>query len=473
MSAMPAAARRETETFAIYNSFVGLPVSLGLCSLCDDVSRRVSAPPLAYPQLMVEGRGGRPPRAARRGALAVLAIATLVAQLLGGPIGASAASSIDYPTWADVKAARASEAATQRKVAEIIALLEQLETRLEEARADEIAKGEAFERAQDALDMQIMVTDELIGQAETARAEAEEAKQQASRMLAMLARAGDGDLMANLLSDSGNADTLLYRLETMDRLSEQSNALYVDAVQLQNTADALSAQAEIAREKRDELRVLAEEALEAARLASIAAEEALAEQTDHKAELEAQLAVLVEKRQATEKDYQAGVAAREAARKAAEAAARAAAAAAAAARGANAAGWARPSSGYISSGYGMRYHPIYGTWRLHNGVDIAGQGCGAPIDAVHGGVVTYAGWNGTLGNYVQINHGDGTSSGYGHIIGGGILVGYGQSVGAGQQIARVGSTGASTGCHLHFMIRINGALSNPIPFMADRGIRVG
>ena len=168
--------------------------------------------------------------------------------------------------------------------------------------------------------------------------------------------------------------------------------------------------------------------------------------------------MLVEKRQATEKDYHAGVAAREAARKAAEAAARAAAAAAAAARGANAAGWARPSAGYISSGYGMRYHPIYHSWRLHNGTDIAGQGCGAPIDAVHGGVVTYAGWNGTLGNYIQINHGDGTSSGYGHIVGGGILVGYGQSVAAGQEIARVGSTGASTGCHLHFMIRINGAL---------------
>ncbi|MEQ1736253.1 MAG: M23 family metallopeptidase, partial [Rhodoglobus sp.] len=166
-------------------------------------------------------------------------------------------------------------------------------------------------------------------------------------------------------------------------------------------------------------------------------------------------------------------AAREAARKAAEAAARAAAAAAAAARGANAAGWARPSAGYISSGYGMRYHPIYHTWRLHNGVDVAGQGCGAPIDAAHAGVVTYAGWNGTLGNYVQINHGDGTSSGYGHIANGGILVGYGQSVAAGQEIALVGSTGASTGCHVHFMIRINGALADPVPFMADRGIRLG
>jgi murein DD-endopeptidase MepM/ murein hydrolase activator NlpD len=412
---------------------------------------------------MVEGRGG----------LAVLAIAALVASLLGGPVAATAASRIDYPTWSDVKAARASEAATARQVAAIEALLKQLETRLAEARADEIAKGEAFEEAQDALDIQILVTDELVAQADAARVEAADAKQRASRMLSMLARAGGGDLVANLLGDAGNADTLLYRLETMDRLSEQSNSLYVEALQLQNSADALTAQAKIAREKRDELRVFAEEALEAARQATIAADEAVAEQQDHQAELEAQLSVLKEKREATEKDYQAGVAAREAARKAAEAAARAAAAAAAAARGANAAGWARPSAGYVSSGFGMRYHPIYHRWRLHNGTDIAGQGCGAPIDAAHDGVVTYAGWNGTLGNYIQINHGDGTSSGYGHIVNGGILVGYGQGVAAGQEIARVGSTGASTGCHLHFMIRINGALTDPVPFMAARGIRVG
>ncbi|MEO8263847.1 MAG: M23 family metallopeptidase, partial [Pseudolysinimonas sp.] len=84
-----------------------------------------------------------------------------------------------------------------------------------------------------------------------------------------------------------------------------------------------------------------------------------------------------------------------------------------------------------------------------------------------------AGWNGTLGNYVQINHGDGTSTGYGHIMGGGVLVGYGQFVAAGQQIARVGTTGASTGCHLHFITRINGQLTDPVPFMAARGIRLG
>ena len=104
--------------------------------------------------------------------------------------------------------------------------------------------------------------------------------------------------------------------------------------------------------------------------------------------------------------------------------------------------------------------------------DTAGQGCGAPIYAAHAGTVTYAGPNGTLGNYIQIDHGDGTSSGYGHIMPGGIHVRYGQHVDPGQPIAQVGTTGASTGCHLHFIIRVGGVLTDPVPFMRARGIKI-
>ena len=87
--------------------------------------------------------------------------------------------------------------------------------------------------------------------------------------------------------------------------------------------------------------------------------------------------------------------------------------------------------------------------------------------------MTYAGPNGTLGNYIQIDHGDGTSTGYGHIIAGGIGVRIGEDVAPGQNIAKVGSTGASTGCHLHFMVRVNGNLTDPVPFMRNRGITLG
>jgi murein DD-endopeptidase MepM/ murein hydrolase activator NlpD len=403
--------------------------------------------------------------------LVALAVVALGAPLLTGTSAASAAVSVDYPTWAQVKAARASEAATQKQVARIEALLKQLETDLANARADEIAKGDALEEAQNAYDEQVMVADELAAQADAARGEADSAKERANQMLALLAKSGNGDIVVSLLgAGATEADGLLRSLETMDRVSGQSEKLYAEALQLQTNAEALGDQADVAERKRDELRDLAEQALEDARAAREAADAALQAQQDHQAELKAQLSVLKEKRQATEKDYQAGVAAREKARKAALAAA---AAAAANAGHINSLGWGRPSVGYISSGYGMRYHPIYHTWRLHNGTDIAGQGCGAPIYAAHYGTVTYAGWNGTLGNYVQIDHGDGTSSGYGHIVNGGIVVRAGQFVHGGQVIAHVGSTGASTGCHVHFIIRVHGQLTNPVPFMRNRGVLLG
>jgi murein DD-endopeptidase MepM/ murein hydrolase activator NlpD len=418
-------------------------------------------------------RGAVRPRARAWGHVVLVAVAVIAlgAPLLTRTSTASAAVAVDYPTWAQVTAARASEAATQKQVARIEALLKQLETDLANAQADEIAKGDALEEAQNAYDEQVMIADELAAQADAARGEADTAKERANQMLALLAKSGNGDIVVSLLgSGATEADGLLRSLETMERVSGQSEKLYAEALQLQNTAAALGDQADVAERKRDELRDLAEQALEDARAASAAADAALRAQQDHQAELKAQLSVLKEKRQATEKDYQAGVIAREKARKAALAAA---AAAAAKAGQVNSLGWARPSAGYISSGYGMRYHPIYHTWRLHNGTDIAGQGCGAPIRAAHSGTVTYAGWNGTLGNYVQIEHGDGTSSGYGHIVSGGILVRYGQWVNAGQQIARVGSTGASTGCHVHFIIRVHGQLTNPVPFMRNRGVLLG
>jgi murein DD-endopeptidase MepM/ murein hydrolase activator NlpD len=415
-------------------------------------------------------------RAALHLLIVFVALVALTGPMLSGTATATAspaAASITYPSWADVKKARASEAKTKKAITQIKALLAQLEQNLQAARADEVAKGDAFEEAQNAYDDQVMVADGLRAQADTAGEEADVAKKQANRLLVMLAKTGNGDVVANLLVDAGGADALLYRLEAMDRLSDQSSRIYSEALKLQNSAQSLADQADVAEKKRDELKDVAEDALAAARAATAAADAALLEQQDHQVELQAQLTVLVEKREATEADYRAGVIAREKARKERERLERERLEREGQNGGVNSAGWARPSAGYISSGYGMRYHPIYHYWRLHNGTDIAGQGCGASIRAVHSGYVMYAGWNGTLGNYVQINHQDGTSSGYGHIIGGGIQVRYGQWVNAGTVIARVGSTGASTGCHLHFMIRVNGQLTNPVPFMRNRGISLG
>ena len=134
----------------------------------------------------------------------------------------------------------------------------------------------------------------------------------------------------------------------------------------------------------------------------------------------------------------------------------------------------RPSGGAQSSGYGERYVQCgngYCSSGFHQGVDLA-PGCDAPIYAAAAGTVVYAGDNGGYGNYIKIDHGGGIGTGYAHIRPGGILVGYGQWVNAGDVIARVGNTGNSFGCHLHFETYVNGRPVNPVYFMSDRGVSV-
>lgn len=118
-----------------------------------------------------------------------------------------------------------------------------------------------------------------------------------------------------------------------------------------------------------------------------------------------------------------------------------------------------PVSGRITSPYGWRTHPVWGGRRFHTGVDIAAPS-GTPIRACDDGRVIHAGWMGATGLTVVIDHGDGWSTSYGHCSR--IYVGAGQTVGAGQSIAAVGSTGVSTGPHVHWMVYRNGSHVNPL-----------
>ncbi|MEX0657636.1 MAG: M23 family metallopeptidase, partial [Egibacteraceae bacterium] len=129
---------------------------------------------------------------------------------------------------------------------------------------------------------------------------------------------------------------------------------------------------------------------------------------------------------------------------------------------ATASGWHRPSDGRFSSGYGMRRHPIYGTGRMHTGVDF-GSPSGAPIYAATGGTVISAGWRGGYGLAVVVDHGNGVATLYAHSSQ--VLVSPGQRVGRGQVIARIGSTGQSTGPHLHFEVRVHGQHRDPMPYL--------
>ena len=126
--------------------------------------------------------------------------------------------------------------------------------------------------------------------------------------------------------------------------------------------------------------------------------------------------------------------------------------------------WPVPG-GSLTSPYGWRTHPIFGSKRFHHGIDIS-RGNGT-IVAAGDGVVNQAsyGWNGGYGNIVVIDHGDGVTTLYTHILAGGIKVSSGQQVTKGEPIALVGSTGYSTGPHLHFEVRINGASTDPMAFL--------
>jgi len=127
-------------------------------------------------------------------------------------------------------------------------------------------------------------------------------------------------------------------------------------------------------------------------------------------------------------------------------------------------GWVCPVPYYtLTSPFGMRVHPISGKWKMHNGVDMAAAQ-GTPIYAAKSGKVTVTSFQaGGAGYYVSINHGDGFSSVYMHMTH--YIVSPGQYVTAGQVIGYVGSTGGSTGPHLHFGISYNGKYVNPMNYI--------
>ena len=126
--------------------------------------------------------------------------------------------------------------------------------------------------------------------------------------------------------------------------------------------------------------------------------------------------------------------------------------------------WPVAKSGtYITSGYGVRVHPIQGIIKGHTGIDIGNAGFGAPAIAAADGIVTLASYYGGYGNCVMINHGNGVSTLYGH--GQAILTEVGKEVKRGEMIMEVGSTGVSTGPHLHFEVRVNGSPVNPLPYL--------
>jgi murein DD-endopeptidase MepM/ murein hydrolase activator NlpD len=391
---------------------------------------------------------------------ATLSATALVLALAVAPEGPAYAD--EYPTWEEVQEARKDVAAAEAKVKEIQEILAGLEREAAEAEQEAARLGEIYYEALYELDEATYQQAQLQAQADDAAATAEESRLQAGQFVAELARVGGADLTATLFISGDDATELLSRIGYAAKIAEQTDGIYARALADRNAAQSLTDQAEVAREIREELQLESEAAFDAATGAALRAYDAVEAQYENSARLEAQLAVLVEQREATEEDYQKGVIAR----------AQSEIAGMIDPGQISASGWARPSGGYISSHYGPRIHPIYGTARLHAGIDLATP-CGRPVYAANSGRISYSGWLGTSGNFIRVTHSDGYTTGYAHLQSGSLYVKLGETVVTGQLIARIGTTGGSTGCHLHLETRKNMVSQDPYPFFLNRGIRLG
>jgi murein DD-endopeptidase MepM/ murein hydrolase activator NlpD len=399
-------------------------------------------------------------RKARRGSRTrLVAVATVLGILITASVvsAPTVAFATDYPSWDAVQAAKASAAAKQAEVNQLQALIAQLDAQVESTQADAKTKGDAFGTAQDAYYAAAIQQQTLQQQADAAEALSKKSRAQAGQLAAQLARSGSSGFQLDLFLNGKDASKVLSGIGDGGRVSARADNIYKKALQDQKSAQSLTDQANVAKGILNNLKLVAQKAYEVAKQAADAAAAALDAQTAHKAELQAQLAALTTNANMTAAAYIAGVQAQYGADGSTEI---------------SSSGWARPSIGHITSGFGMRVNPVDHGYRLHSGTDLA-AGCNVAIYAAHAGTVTYAGWNGGLGEFIQIQN-DGTyATGYGHIAAGKILVHDGDSVHPGQLIARTGATGEATGCHLHFMVIINGLPVNAVPFMRGQGIVLG
>jgi murein DD-endopeptidase MepM/ murein hydrolase activator NlpD len=392
--------------------------------------------------------------------LGVAAFTACAGLLLGSVVTNETAFGAKYPSWSDVLKARQSIAQKEKAIAELKSIIRGLQKEAETAAAEAQRVGTIYQEAQQLFDEAAFKADQLQAQADEATQAAEASRIRAGQFVSELARVGNVNISTSLLSDASGADDLLSRLGFASIIASQADGIYESAIRDKNSAQSLTDQAEVAKKERDVLRDAAEASFEIAQDAAIAASNAFQEQQTHQATLKAQLATLVENRRVTEREYQEGVEANGTAGSDLPPGA------------ISSKGWARPAAGYISSSYGYRTHPISGTVKFHAGTDLAG-GCGIPIYAARGGQIVYAGWNGGYGNFILIDHGGGITTGYAHIADRKTFVRFGEQVSTGTHIANVGSTGASTGCHLHFEVRDDGRAINPVPYMRGKGITLG
>lgn len=396
--------------------------------------------------------------------------------------------------------ARAALAQTETELADARARDRQMAKKLVKAKAALAAAKRAVAKAQRALDAEVAMAGVMVR---------DQFQQQTNLLPLAVLMQGDStvDLQTRLQWSTTMFDTSAF---TIDKLTVLKAKLAAEkAVQAKLTAqiadDRRAAAANLVLKRKLELRAAAQERsvsylVQQRRAIENAAAQDVAQDKRHYAKL-AQERASVEHRIAVRVAKAKAAAARKAAHERAVQAAAQRAAAKAAARSAAAAkrakksastpvhrsnpapapapsrgsssgssrssgahhGFIYPVSAPITSPYGMRFHPVLHYWKLHDGTDF-GAGCGTPIHAAYAGRVAERYYNAGYGNRLMIDHGkvDGryVTTGYNHAIR--YIVSVGQHVSQGQVIGYVGTTGFSTGCHLHLMVWLDGSVVNPM-----------
>lgn len=410
---------------------------------------------------------------ARWGILGALVIAATL--LTAPPATPPAAHAVDLPTWDDVQRAKANQAATDAKVKEIEQLIVGQKKELDRLRNLHSDKIEAKNLAQQKLVEAGKRASTLEAAAAASKKEADQAKEQAAALVAQMYRSGGVDRNLELFLDSNKdtADALLGRLASMSKATERNTVLSEQAEQSTNNAESLGKQAEAAKAERDRLSKEAEVAEKAAADAVANQGEVVRKQEDQVKVLETQLAALQDKTTKTVAGYQERLRQEELERQRIEAENRRIQEEERKRReqennngggnngggnppvnpnpgggGNNGSsnGWLIPVTGYfVSEGFRPPGRPD------HTGIDLA-TAYGTPIRAAMSGTVASAYWDGCGGNMVSINHPNGWQTRYAHMASWS-LVGNGQYVQRGQVVGYVGSTGCSSGPHLHFEMR--------------------
>lgn len=304
-----------------------------------------------------------------------------------------------------------------------------------------------------------MIADKEIEVEEARRLENEQLLRYRSRVRAMEEN-GSYNVIAYLFNSS-NLGELLTAVDDIGEIMESDRQLEEDYIEARENTEAVVAEYEEYKadivEKQDELRAeqdeLEKELNEAVQLI-----------TDITANLEENAEILAEF-QAAEQQAETNVANMVIALEKQRAAEQAANGGGGGGNvvGTGAFSWPVPSCTYLTSRFGLRIHPIYGTQKSHTGIDI-GAASGATIVAADGGTVTMAGVNGGYGNCVMIDHGNGYKTLYGHMSS--IAVTNGQSISKGDTVGYVGSTGVSTGPHCHFEVWSGGSRIDPEQFFS-------